>query len=115
MTRRPHPLPLLEDGQDRAPALPAFIVDATAGAIVAANAAGRRAWGLEAGRGRVAIDRAMPALRRLAPLARSGARARLAFWAPSGLLVLQCRVEPRRAGTYLVRALPGGRTQGGAN
>jgi signal transduction histidine kinase len=113
MARQPDPLPGGKDGEDRASALPAFIVDTAAGAVVAANAAGRRAWGLAPGRGRVAVDRAMPVLRQLAPLGRSRARARLAFWTPSGLLVLLCRVEPRGAGAFLVRALAdGGRAQG---
>jgi signal transduction histidine kinase len=91
------------------------MVDVAAGAIVAANAAGRRAWGLEPGRGRIGIDRAMPALRQLASLSRSGVPARLAFWAPSGLIVFRCRVEPRGTGTYLVRALAGGHAWGGGN
>jgi signal transduction histidine kinase len=49
----------------------------------------------------------MPALRQLAPISRSGAVARLVFWTATGHLALDCRVEPRAASTYLVRALPG--------
>jgi signal transduction histidine kinase len=114
-TWRATPLALPDDAKDGAAALPAFLIDAAAGAIVAANAAGRRAWGLELepGDGRtgaaVAIDRAMPALQRLAPLSRGSSGATLTFWAASGLLRLHCRVEAAGAGgsTYLVRALPG--------
>jgi signal transduction histidine kinase len=112
-TLRATPLALPDDAKDGADALPAFFIDAAAGAIVAANAAARRAWGLKPGNGRsgapVAIDRAMPALQRLAPLSRSSSAATLTFWAAAGLLRLHCRVEAAGAGdsTYLVRALPG--------
>jgi signal transduction histidine kinase len=104
-------LTLVEEGKDGPSAPPAFVIDAAAGAIVAANAAGRRAWGLDAADGReaVAIDRAMPALRQLAPLSRSRAGATLTFWAATGLLTLYCRVEPAGRGEsmYLVRSLRG--------
>jgi signal transduction histidine kinase len=112
-TRRATPLALRDDAKDGAAALPAFVIDAAAGAIVAANAAGRRAWGLKPGDGRtgaaVAIDRAMPALQRLAPLSRNPSGATLTFWAHTGLLRLHCRVQAAGAGeaTYLVRALQG--------
>jgi two-component sensor histidine kinase len=108
MTWRKIPLALLQDGKDGASALPAFIIDARAGAVVAANSAGRRAWGIEAGDSRtaVAIDRAMPALHRLAALSRSGAAGPLAFWTAGGLLHLDCRVEAVGPGDtrFLVRA-----------
>ncbi len=113
---RPLPQPvLLEEGKDATPVLPAFVVDAVAGTIAAANAAARRAWGLDARGGHsdhraaaTAIDRAMPALRRLPALAHSGASATLPFWTARGLLHLHCRVEPAgpAGGRYLVRALP---------
>jgi signal transduction histidine kinase len=110
-TRRATPLALPDDAKDGAAALPAFVIDAAAGAIVAANAAGRRAWGLKPGDGRtgasVAIDRAMPALQRLAPLSRSSSATTLTFWAAAGLIRLHCRVEAAGDATYLVRALPG--------
>jgi signal transduction histidine kinase len=110
MTWRKIPLALLQDGRDGASALPAFIIDARAGVVVAANAAGRRAWGLEAGDSRtaVAIDRATPALHRLAALSRSGAAGPLAFWTARGLLHLDCRVEAVGPGDarFLVRASP---------
>jgi len=111
------PLPqlvLLEEGKDALPLLPAFVIDATAGAVVAANAAGRRAWGLDARDGRaMTIDRAMPALRRLLALSRSGESDTLTFWTSRGLLHLYCRVEPvgPGGGRYLVRGLPGGRRE----
>ena len=120
MTRPLPQLVLLEEGKDASPVLPAFVIDAVAGAVVAANAAARRAWGIDASDGHgdhwgehwavTAIDRAMPALRQLPALGRSGGSATLAFWTPRGLLHLHCRVEPvgPRGGRYLVRALPGG-------
>jgi two-component system, cell cycle sensor histidine kinase PleC len=111
MTRPLPQLVLLEEGKDAPPVLPAFVIDAVAGAVVAANAAGRRAWGLDArdGRAAMAIDRAMPALRRLPALGRSGDSATLTFWTSQGLLHLDCRVEPvgPGGGRYLVRGLAG--------
>lgn len=118
MTRLLPRLVLLEEGKDASPVLPAFVIDAVAGAVIAANAAGRRAWGLDArghardqgGDSRTAtpIDRAMPALRRLPALGRSGAATTLTFWTARGLLQLHCRVEPvgPGGGRYLVRGLP---------
>jgi len=111
---RPLPqLVLLEEGKEASPILPAFLIDAAAGTVVAANAAGRRAWGLDAkddGRA-TAIDRAMPVLRRLPALSRSGDCVTLTFWTSRGLLHLHCRVEPvgPGGGRYLVRGLPGGK------
>jgi signal transduction histidine kinase len=110
MTRPLPQLVLLEEGKDASPILPAFVIDVVAGAVVAANAAGRRAWGIDAGDGRraAAIDRAMPALRRLPALGRGGDSAALTFWTPHGLLHLHCRVQPIGAGgRYLVRGVPG--------
>src|SRR5262249_10167275 len=100
MTRRSPRLTLVADGKDGQSAPPAFVIDAAAGAIIAANAAGREAWGLCLGDScaPVAIDRAMPALQQLAPLSRSGAGAMLTFWAATGLLRLHCRVEPAGRG-----------------
>lgn len=92
------------------PAPPAFIVDAMAGAIVAANAAGWELWGFDAAAvvpPAAAIDRAMPALQRLAGLGRSSSDEVLTFWTARGLMQLDCHVEPvgpDRA-RYLVRAL----------
>jgi signal transduction histidine kinase len=111
-TRRATPLALLDDAKDGG-ALPAFVIDAAAGTIVAANAAGRTAWGLKPHDCRtgaaVAIDRAMPALQQLAAASRGVSGATLTFWAATGLLRLHCRAEPAGTGdgTYLVRALPG--------
>ena len=47
--------------------LPAYIVDAEAGALLGANAAGWAAWGLDPATAAppIALDGAMPALRRL--------------------------------------------------
>jgi signal transduction histidine kinase len=121
MTRLLPQLVLLEQGKDASPVLPAFVIDVAAGTVVAANAAGRRVWGIDAVPGarhggtadhRVAtpIDRAMPALRRLPMLGRSGDSATLTFWTARGLLALHCCVQPvNPGGRYLVRALPAGR------
>jgi signal transduction histidine kinase len=117
MMRPPPQLLLLHETKDASPVLPAFVIDTLAAAVVAANAAGRRAWGLDAADGHrrqraaLAIDRAMPALRRLPALGRSGDSATLTFWTPHGPLHLNCRVEPvgPGGGRYLVRGLPGGR------
>ncbi|HEX5998120.1 MAG TPA: HAMP domain-containing sensor histidine kinase [Hyphomicrobiaceae bacterium] len=117
MTRRIIPLALMADDDSLASALPAFVIDAAAGTIVAANAAGRRAWGPGPGSRRgssvaevasIPIDRAMPALGRLAALSRTGAAETLLFWTAHGLLRLCCRVEPSpgASGRYLVQALP---------
>jgi signal transduction histidine kinase len=111
MTRPLTALAPPQDGTDAgASPLPVFIVDAAAGAILAANAAARRAWGLGDGgeRAVAALDRAMPSLRRLAVLCRTGESATLAFWTARGLLQLYCRVEPAGAigNTFLVRGLP---------
>src|SRR5262245_20298188 len=118
MTRPLPQLVLLEEGKDASPVLPAFVIDAAAGTVIAANAAGRRAWGIDTGAGAMehrgdhraatAIDRAMPALRRLPALGRSGDSATLTFWTAHGLLHLHCRVEPvgPGGGRYFVRGLP---------
>jgi signal transduction histidine kinase len=120
---RPLPqLVLLEEDKDASPILPAFVIDAVAGAVVAANAAGRRAWRPDArgddGRDvdrATAIDRAMPALRRLPALGRTGDSATLTFWTARGLLHLHCRVEAvgPGGGRYLVRGLPGRKRERG--
>jgi signal transduction histidine kinase len=111
MTWRQNALMLLEDGTDGASAaLPAFIIDVAAGAIIAANGAGWKAWGLaDAGADTAAVDRAMPVLRRLAAAARSRTCETLTFWTARGLLHLRCRVEPLADGdAFLVRAMPAG-------
>ncbi len=93
--------------------LPAFVVDAAAGAIVDANAAGWAAWGLDAPSisPPVAIDKAMPGLHRLAQIAEAsrgrGRNELLTFWGRRGLLQWRCQVQRARAGPhlFLVRAL----------
>jgi signal transduction histidine kinase len=79
---------------------PRFTLDAVAGRIVAANAPAREAWGLAAGPDAppLAIDRAMPALQRLAALAascsgRKQASEVLAFWTARGLRRWRCRIR----------------------
>jgi two-component system cell cycle sensor histidine kinase PleC len=100
-------LPRPQQG-DSAEASPSFIVDVAAGAIVAANAAGRALWGLDAAAASatVAIDRAMPALQRLAGLAHSCGDELLTFWTAKGAVAIACRVEPvgTDGGRYLVSA-----------
>ena len=79
---------------------PAFIVDTDAGTLLGANPAGWAAWGLDpaAATPPLALDGAMPALRRLREIAEtqaSGAAQQetLTFWTARGLLRLTCRVE----------------------
>ena len=93
--------PDLESGEGDQSPLPAFVIDTTAGALVAANSAGWQAWGLAAGdasddasgndRRPVALDQAMPALARL-QAAHSSDGETLTFWTARGLLHLRCRV-----------------------
>jgi signal transduction histidine kinase len=92
---------------------PAFEVDAAAGVILGANAAGWRAWGLDpaAAASPLAVDAAMPALERLRAIA-AGRKAeshqgeRLTFWTARGLLNLDCRVEaPGPEARFVVRSV----------
>jgi signal transduction histidine kinase len=110
MTRRTEPLlPDLETGALAQSRLPVFVIDVAAGALLAANAAGREAWGLGAGdRCQVALDRAMPALDRLAQAAPI-ADATLTFWTARGSLRLRCRVQAIASapGRFLVCGLEG--------
>jgi signal transduction histidine kinase len=79
---------------------PAFIVDTGAGALLGANPAGWTAWGLDPATAAppLALDGAMPALRRLREIAATQAagaarQETLTFWTAHGLLRLTCRVE----------------------
>ena len=79
---------------------PAFLVDIDAGALLGANPAGWRAWGLDPATAAppLALDSAMPALRRLREIADTHAvgsaqQDTLTFWTARGLLRLACRVE----------------------
>jgi signal transduction histidine kinase len=105
----------LETGEDPASPLPAFVFDTTARMLVAANAAGWRAWGLAGGDafggdgGPVALDQAMPALARLPHVAGSPDGETLTFWTMRGLLQLRCRVRAIASGRFLVRAVAGQR------
>jgi len=90
--------------------VPQFTIDAGSGILVAANAAGWRAWGCEPlnVRAPVVLDAAMPALKRLRELlaggidvARDGET--LTFWTARGLLVLRCALEADTAEGAIVR------------
>jgi len=79
---------------------PQFTIDTAAGALLAANAAGRQAWGLNAALGPLplALDRAMPALHRLRQIRGAGMAVaadgeRLTFWTARGLMEPVCGVE----------------------
>jgi two-component system, cell cycle sensor histidine kinase PleC len=109
MTCAPKLAPPLEEDADVG-ARPAFLIDAAAGAILAANGAGWAAWGLDGSSASppVNIDRAMPALARIGEIAGTGRVEHLTFWSARGLLRLACRVERSGtpdAGQYLVRAV----------
>jgi signal transduction histidine kinase len=88
------------------------MIDAVGGAIVAANASARQAWGLEAGAVTlpIAVDRAMPAMQRLAQLAggcgRNHTSEVLAFWTARGLRRWRCRIRAHiAAGAFDVEVL----------
>lgn len=77
---------------------PTFVIDADAGVLLGANPAACRAWGLDPSTCALplAIDAAMPALRRLREIAADpdGRREEaLTFWTARGLLRLACRIE----------------------
>jgi two-component system, cell cycle sensor histidine kinase PleC len=89
---------------------PQFTIDAVAGALVAANAAGWRAWGYDAANfpSPLALDAAMPALKRLREHLQGDVDLcadpeTLTFWTPRGLLALRCAVEADAADGALVR------------
>ena len=120
-TWRTAPPPDPEAGEDAASFLPELVIDMPPGppgatgapgaaSLVAANAAGRQAWGLGDCAGPVVLDRAMPALARLVPAARSRDDETLTFWTARGLLQLRCRVQAIAAapGRFLVRGLADG-------
>jgi signal transduction histidine kinase len=78
----------------------AFEVDAAAGVILGANAAGWRAWGVDpaAAAPPLAVDAAMPGIERLRAIAAGPASdshrdETLTFWTAHGPLNLVCRVE----------------------
>ncbi len=78
----------------------AFTFDATAGAIVAANAEGWKAWGLDPANPAppIAIDTAMPALRRLRAIAGEGwpepeRVESLVLWTALGTRQIACRIR----------------------
>jgi signal transduction histidine kinase len=110
MTSRTESLPSdLETGEDPGSPL-AFVFDTAAGTLVAANAAGWRAWGMAGGDGGpVALDRATPALVRLPHAAGSADGETLTFWTARGLLQLRCCVTAIASGRFLVRGVAGER------
>jgi|GEM_PF-1462733 two-component system, cell cycle sensor histidine kinase PleC len=99
--------------------VPQFTIDAGSGSLVAANAAGWRAWGCEPLNleplnlpSPVVLDAAMPALKRLRELLHGGVDVRrnaetLTFWTARGLLVLRCALEtdPAEGARVHVKAL----------
>ena len=94
-----------------APPEAAFTIDAAAGLLLAADAAGWTAWGIDAACAPpVAVDGAMPALQTLRNLAASGAGGggpcTLTVWTARGLARWRCRVEfvPASGGGF--RCLP---------
>jgi two-component system, cell cycle sensor histidine kinase PleC len=91
---------------------PAFVLDAAAGAILAANRAGWQVWGLDGGPGcPVWIDQAMPALHCLRQLANAGTIARdlaqpLTLWTQRGIVAPLCFVsgpQPPHGARFSVR------------
>src|SRR6185295_20127562 len=78
---------------------PTFVLDAAAGAVLSANAAGWTVWGVEGGpEDQLWVDRAMPALDRLRALAAVGESASeleldLTFWTARGIVQPKCLVS----------------------
>ena len=98
----------LGDRQDSPNGGPLLLIDAAAGLVLDANDDGWRALGLDPRAVTVpaALDRAMPALQRLAFAADSGRRERLTFWGRGGLVHLEGRVDSAGPDTFIVRACP---------
>jgi two-component system, cell cycle sensor histidine kinase PleC len=95
---------------------PQFAIDTAAGALLAANAAGWRAWGLDAALAPLplALDGAMPALRRLREVLHTGLAVAaegetLTFWTARGLMRLVCGIEAQAqdGSIVCVKALEG--------
>ncbi len=84
-----------------------FLIDPAAGALLDANEGGWRTWGLDPRRvvPPVALDRAMPALQRLADFTGALSENALTFWTARGVLRLFCHVERAGPGKLLVRAV----------
>jgi signal transduction histidine kinase len=84
-----------------------FLIDAAAGALLDANEGGWRTWGLDPRSvvAPVALDRAMPAMGRLADFTGAPAEDVLTFWTARGALRLACHIERAGPGRLLVRAL----------
>ena len=115
--------------EERAPDLaagnqcPILHFDAQAGTLLDANPMGWALWGRDAANPRppIALDAAMPAMRRLQALAKArdcnaGARQQLTFWTARGLVTLDCRVtlDATRSGLVVVQAMHGGADAAGA-
>jgi signal transduction histidine kinase len=98
----------LGDRQDSPDGGPLLLIDAVACLVLDANSEGWQALGLDPRTVTVpaSLDRAMPALRRLAQCADTGQRERLTFWGQHGMVQLDCRVDSAGGGTYIVRACP---------
>ena len=105
---------------------PTFVLDAGAGAVLSANAAGWTVWGGEGSpEAPLFVDRAMPALDRLRALAAAGAHVSeleldLTLWTRCGIVQPKCLVSgPQSAhgARFLVRvtAPGGGASETGAN
>jgi signal transduction histidine kinase len=92
-------MPMAEALQDTLSGLaaPAVVVDAHAGILMAANAAGLELWGGDPeSLPVIVLDRAMPALARLRESNEQGGQTRqepLAFWTARGLLCSPCSVQ----------------------
>jgi signal transduction histidine kinase len=93
---------------------PTFVLDAAAGAVLSANAAGWAVWGGEGGPDApLWVDRAMPALDRLRALAEAAAGASeleldLTFWTARGIVQPKCLVSGPQSppgARFLVRVL----------
>jgi signal transduction histidine kinase len=98
----------LGDRQDSANGGPLLLIDAEAGLLLDANAEGWQALAFDERTvtAPLSLDRAMPALQRLASCADTGRRERLTFWGQRGIVQLECRIDSAGPGSFIVRACP---------
>jgi len=92
-----------------------FLIDAAAGMLLDATAAGWQAWGIDPATATppVPLDRAMPALQQLMRCAEGRFEGVLTFWTRRGIWAGPCRAEGIGGGRFVVRtgaihALPKG-------
>ena len=83
-----------------------FLIDAAAGMLLDATAAGWQAWGIDPATAAppVPLDRAMPALQHLLRCAEGRFEGVVTFWTRRGAVALHCTAEGLGEGRFVVRA-----------